>query len=100
MLWTRPWCPHGTGWLPLTFPAAGVRGMFRIAEVLKIPVIWIEGARPRQPEQRAWPASRQKGEAMPPAPHIQHRRRLAWFACAMPESFAVKFTPGEHAVLH
>jgi hypothetical protein len=25
----------GTGWLPLTFPAAGVRGMFRIAEVLK-----------------------------------------------------------------
>jgi hypothetical protein len=37
---------------------------------------------------------------MPPAPHIQHRRRLAWFACAMPENFAVKFTPGEHAVLH
>jgi hypothetical protein len=37
---------------------------------------------------------------MPPALHIQHRRRLAWFACrAMPESFAVKFTPGEHAAL-
>jgi len=41
-----------------------------------------------------------KGEAMPPALHIQHRRRLAWFACrAMPESFAIKFTPGEHAAL-
>ena len=58
MLWTRLWC-RVDRWLPLTFPAAGVRGMFRI------PVIWIEGARPRQPEQRAWPASRQKGEAMP-----------------------------------
>lgn len=29
---------------------------------------------------------------------LQHRRRLAWFACAMPESFAVKFTPGEQVV--